>query len=143
MKAKNAKIPKKQCQIIVALYTQGKSKKEIARMMSISDTSVRRILERESKNPAGQTVAQTQEDVNKDVIQYVLDHGDKVKCALGNILDVLSDPASLKGANVSQLATCYGILLDKQAGLRAMQEREGGGVHITIETTTPDDDYTV
>ncbi len=99
-----------EAEILVKL-TNGASQSALAREYNVSRTTIANIMKR--KQDTWQYLAQKKEENTKSI----LDHMDEMKgdvCKLlDTMLDYMNDKAKLEKATLNQIATAFGIVIDK------------------------------
>lgn len=105
------KLTDQQRKQIIADYVQTGNYCAVARAHGINDTTVRRIVlaDPETAEKAEQKKAQN----TADILAFMQTRKDKVCKAIDLFLDAMQEPEKIGKANVVQLATALGILVDK------------------------------
>lgn len=110
-----AKLTDKQRKKIIADYIDTNNYKETARMNNTTDTTVRRLLKQEDKTVL-KKVAQKKEENVQSTIEYMQTQHDTKKRILDKLLKAIEDKSTNVDmfTNVKDLATAYGIIVDKE-----------------------------
>lgn len=110
---------------IIAYYIECQNYKETARKFEISDTSVKRIVKNNSD--LFEKVAQKKDENTKNVLNEMSKRSEKKIAILDKLLDGIDKKASNIDAftNVKDLATAYGILIDKDLKIAEAQANQG------------------
>jgi len=109
--ANKSKLTDKQKKQILAHYAETQNYREVARLTGVAETTVRRVVK--NMPNAAQVVAEKKEQNTKDVLGYMQTQKDTVCNLIKTYLTAMLDPEKIKKANVVQLATALGILIDK------------------------------
>lgn len=129
--AKKTKFTDRQKKNIVKLYVECQNASAVARKYGCSEATVRRIV---GKNP---DVAKKVEDKKAENTETILKHMSAQAGAvcelLDRLIDAMGEGAVIERANIVQLATTLGILVDKYANTAAPEEGESCGVIILPE----------
>lgn len=110
---------------IIESYVECQNYSEVARKFNISDTTVKRILKENVE--ISKKVEQKKEENSKSVIEEMAKRKDKKVQILDKILDGIDKKVSSIDAftNVKDLATAYGILIDKDLKIAEVQANQG------------------
>lgn len=110
---------------ILACYVENQNYSETARKFNISDTTVKKIVNENSESL--KKFEQKKEDNSKNVLNEMSKRSQKKIEILDKLLDGIDKKASNIDAftNVKDLATAYGILIDKDLKIAEAQANEG------------------
>ena len=114
--------------MIVAALTAGECVADVARAFDISETSVRRI--RDKEVDMAELVAEKRAVVAQTMDDYLEQERDRAQGFISKALDYLSSEEKLAAATLSQIATAMGIVIDKWGKVQAMSEGNDSGVVI-------------
>lgn len=96
---------------IVADYAEAGSYAAVGRMNGVSDKTVKAIVE---ADPETSRISEQKKKQNTlDMLQYMDDRRKKAQKVMDTYLEALSDPEKIKNASLSQIATAFGIIIDK------------------------------
>ena len=106
-----ARLTDKQKKRIIADYVELGSYNAVAKKHHVSDTTVKRVVsaDSETKRKAEHKKAEN----TADVLAHMERQKDKVCGVLDKYLDAMQDEGKIGRANLLQLATAMGILIDK------------------------------
>lgn len=96
---------------IIALRADGVSTREIAQRVGRSQSSVMKVI-----HECGDLVRMCEDkkqENTRSMLDYLESQNEAVQKLLGKIIEAMGDPQKLARANVRDLATAYGILVDK------------------------------
>lgn len=96
---------------IIARYAECGNYSQVAREFHLSFTGVKKIVARDSES--FKKCELKKQENTLDMFKYLDGQKGAVQKLLTNILDAMDDPAKLARANVRDLATAYGIIIDK------------------------------
>ena len=108
-----ARLTDRQKKKILADYLESGSYRATARKNKVNASTVKRVVE--ASDDFEQKAAQKKEEVAADVLAYMDAHKDLVCSFIGKGLEMLNDPDKLASANLSQITTAMGTLIDKWA----------------------------
>lgn len=127
-----ARLTDRQKKKILADYVQTNNYCATAKINGVSATSVKNIVR--ANADIVEKCEQKKEENTADVMEYMNDHKDLVCSFIGKGLEMLNDPEKLAAANLSQITTAMGTLIDKWA---MVQEKTGDnnddGVMVVID----------
>lgn len=106
-----ARLTDRQKKKILADYLESGSYRATARKNKVNASTVKRVVE--ASDDFEQKAAQKKEEVAADVLAYMDAHKDLVCSFIGKGLEMLNDPDKLASANLSQITTAMGTLIDK------------------------------
>lgn len=107
----HSKLTDKERKQILAHYAETQNYAETARLAGVSRTTVQRVVK--NMPNVGEIVQQKKEQNTKDVLGFMQTQKDTVCKLVKSYLDAMLDPEKIAKANVVQLATALGILIDK------------------------------
>ena len=113
-----SKLTNKQRLEVIAAYTEGESKRSIARRYGVSDGTIRNICAKDPK--VMQKCAQKRAEDIKSVLAHMETQKGRVCSVIDLILERIASPENLDAATLPQLATTLGILVDKYAAGEGM-----------------------
>jgi hypothetical protein len=137
-----AKLTDLQKKKIIADYVNNQNYSETARMNNVSDVTVRRLVE--GNKDVLEKVEQKKEENTQSTIEYMQTQHETKKRILDKILKAIESKAEDIDmfTNIKDLATAYGIILDKE--LKVLELSKGienkEATRITILNTLPRDD---
>lgn len=116
-----AKLTDKQKKKIIADYVENQNYCETARMNNISDKTVKRIIDAE--NDVVEKVEQKKTENTQTTIEYMQTQHETKKRILDKILKAIEEKTDNIDmfTNVKDLATAYGIILDKELKVLELQ----------------------
>ena len=127
-----ARLTDRQKKKILADYVQTSNYCATAKINGVSATTVKNIVR--ANADIVEKCEQKKEENTADVMEYMNDHKDLVCSFIGKGLEMLNDPEKLAAANLSQITTAMGTLIDKWA---MVQEKTGDnnddGVMVVID----------
>ena len=111
-----AKLTDKQKKKIIADYVETQNFSETARMNGISDKTVKRIVDNMNNIDVVEKVEQKKQENTQTTIEYMQTQHESKKRILDKILKAIEEKADNidKFTNIKDLATAYGIILDKE-----------------------------
>lgn len=118
-----ARLTDRQKKKILADYLESGSYRATARKNNVNASTVKRIVE--ASGDFEQKAAQKKEEVAADVLAYMDAHKDLVCSFIGKGLEMLNDPDKLAAANLSQITTAMGTVIDKWAMLQEKTVNDG------------------
>ena len=118
-----ARLTDRQKKKILADYLESGSYRATARKNNVNASTVKRIVE--ASGDFEQKAAQKKEEVAADVLAYMDAHKDLVCSFIGKGLEMLNDPEKLASANLSQITTAMGTVIDKWAMLQEKTVNDG------------------
>lgn len=108
-----ARLTDRQKKKIIADYVELQSYNAVAKKNNVTHQTVKRVV---SASPEFAKIAQQKKEENTaDVLAYMDEHKDLVCSFIGKGLEMLNDPEKLAAANLSQITTAMGTLIDKWA----------------------------
>ena len=118
-----AKLTDKQKKKIIADYVETQNYSEVARMNGVSDKTVKRIIDNENNVDVVEKVEQKKQENTQSTIEYMQTQHESKKRILDKILKAIEEKADNIDmfTNIKDLATAYGIILDKELKFMEMQ----------------------
>lgn len=108
-----ARLTDRQKKKILADYVQTNNYCATAKNNGVSATTVKNLVR--ANADIVEKCEQKKEENTADVMEYMNDHKDLVCSFIGKGLEMLNDPEKLAAANLSQITTAMGTLIDKWA----------------------------
>ena len=108
-----ARLTDRQKKKIIADYVQLNNYCAVAKINNVSATTVKNIVL--ASADFVEKCEQKKEENTADVLAYMNEHKDLVCSFIGKGLEMLNDPKKLAAANLSQITTAMGTLIDKWA----------------------------
>ena len=108
-----ARLTDRQKKKIIADYVQLNNYCAVAKINNVSATTVKNIVL--ASEDFVEKCEQKKEENTADVLAYMDEHKDLVCSFIGKGLEMLNDPKKLAAANLSQITTAMGTLIDKWA----------------------------
>lgn len=120
-----AKLTDKQKKKIIADYVETQNYSEVARMNGISDKTVKRIIDNENNIDVVEKVEQKKQENTQSTIEYMQTQHESKKRILDKILKAIEEKADNVDmfTNIKDLATAYGIILDKELKVLELKNR--------------------
>nr|DAQ70789.1 MAG TPA: ECF sigma factor [Caudoviricetes sp.] len=118
------KLTDKKKKLIVADYIDCGNYSEVARKHGVSDTTVRKLVNTDSKSL--KKIEQKKEENTKDVLEYMDSLNEKKKSIINKLLLAIEDKADKLDSftNIKDVASAYGIIIDKEIKLREIKTHE-------------------
>lgn len=108
-----ARLTDRQKKKILADYMELQSYNAVSKIHGVSRQTVKNLV---IANPAiGQNLQKKKDENTADVLAYMDKHTELVCSFIGKGLEMLNDPEKLAAANLSQITTAMGTLIDKWA----------------------------
>ena len=108
-----ARLTDRQKKKILADYVQTNNYCATAKINGVSATTVKNLVR--ANADIVEKCEQKKEENTADVMEYMNDHKDLVCSFIGKGLEMLNNPEKLAAANLSQITTAMGTLIDKWA----------------------------
>ena len=108
-----ARLTDRQKKKILADYVQTSNYCATAKLNGVSANTVKKIVQ--TNADIAEKLIRKKEENTADVMEYMNDHKDLVCSFIGKGLEMLNDPEKLAAANLSQITTAMGTLIDKWA----------------------------
>lgn len=115
-----ARLTDRQIKKIIADYAQLGSCNAVAKLNGCAPNTVKKFVQNNAD--IAELCRQKKEENTADILAYMDAHKDLVCSFIGKGLELLNDPDKLKAANLSQITTAMGTLIDKWA---MVQEKTG------------------
>lgn len=106
-----ARLTDEQKKKIIADYVESGSYRATAKKFGISNSTVRKLCTSDCE--IVQKCAQKKEENTADMLAYMESRKEKAQKAVDAYLEALTDPAKIKAAKLSEIATAMGIVVDK------------------------------
>lgn len=118
-----AKLTDKQKKKIIADYVETQNYSEVARRNNVADNTVRAVVN-DNKNVA-KKLEQKKEENTQSTIEYMQTQHESKKRILDKILKAIEEKADNIDmfTNIKDLATAYGIILDKELKVLELKNR--------------------
>lgn len=120
-------------QKIIADYVITQNKQRTAELNGVSRTTVRRVLAEADTTELSEKVHQKKAEVTESVTEYVESQGEEVKRLIGKYINALDDEEKLSHANLVQVATALGIVMDKFAPHMQTRDNRNAAIKITLD----------
>ena len=111
-----ARLTDRQKKKILADYVQTSNYCAVAKINGVSANTVKKIVQ--TNADIAEKLIQKKEENTADVLAYMDAHKDLVCSFIGKGLEMLNDPDKLAAANLSQITTAMGTVIDKWALLQ-------------------------
>ena len=96
---------------VIADYVEVGSYAAVGRMNGVSDKTVKAIVKADSET--SRISEQKKKQNTLDMLQYMDDRRKKAQKIMDTYLEALLNPEKIKNASLSQIATAFGIIIDK------------------------------
>ena len=118
-----AKLTDLQKKKIIADYVETQNYSEVARMNGVDESTVRRIVKSEDYKDITEKAEQKKQENTQSTIEYMQTQHESKKRILDKILKAIEEKADNIDmfTNIKDLATAYGIILDKELKFMEMQ----------------------
>mgnify|MGYP004525882505 CR=1 FL=1 len=118
------KLTDKQKKKIIADYVETNNYCETARRNNISETTARRICKDDNNKEVKEKVEQKKEENTKSMLEMISKTNEKRLSVISKLVDAIDNKADKIDAftNVKDLASAYGILIDKELRFAEMQK---------------------
>lgn len=131
--AKKTKFTDRQKKNIVKHYIECQNASAVARKYGCSEATVRRIV---GKNPeVAKKVEEKKAENTETILEHMQRQAGEVCGLLDRLIEAMGEGSAIERANIVQLATALGILIDKYAERTQTESGESGGVIILPEIT--------
>ena len=122
-----ARVTDKKRKQIIAEYAQVRSYRAVAKKFGLSANGVKKIVQSDPESAV--KCAQKQEENTQDTLSYMAQQHDTKKRILGKLLAAIEAKADNVDmfTNVRDLATAYGILVDKELKFAELPIHSGKG----------------
>lgn len=125
VKDKRTKLTDKEEKKIIADYVETNNYSEVARLNGVSVNTVRRVIERQDSDELEKKVKQKKEENTKSTLEYMEEQHEVKKRLLDKLLkgmEVKAEEIDMF-TNIKDLATAYGIILDKELKLKEINQK--------------------
>lgn len=113
-----------QKQKIIADYINNQNYRETARLNNVSDNEVRNIVR--ANKEISQKLAKKKDETTQDMMQFLISQYSDKQRVLKKLLKAIEEKSEDADVNtLKELATAYGIILDKELKLIEMQRGNG------------------
>ena len=118
-----AKLTDKQKKKIIADYVETQNYSEVARMNGVDKSTVKRLIDSGYDKDLQQKATQKKQENTQSTIEYMQTQHESKKRILDKILKAIEEKADNIDmfTNIKDLATAYGIILDKELKFMEMQ----------------------
>lgn len=121
---------------IIAEYALSGNYRATARKYGVSESTVRRLCAREPEMT--QKAAEKKEEIAQDMLAFMDSRKQAAQDVIDAYLAALADPEKLKKATVQQIATAFGIVVDKFTKGPASQSNEAEDLTPLAELLKPE-----
>lgn len=119
------KLTDRQHKQMIARYTECQNYSQVAREFHIAESTVRKHLKGD-KACAKKAEAKKAQNT-RDMLAYLDAQKGQAQAVLTHILEAIDDEEKLSRANVRDLATAYGIIIDKFVSAAQIAQQSGPG----------------
>lgn len=120
------KLTDKQRKEIIASYVECENYSEVARRFNVSDMTVKRLVEKPENEDVLEKVEQKREENTQEVLEAMKKRNQKKIVIIDKIFEAME--GKLKNVdmftNIKDLATAYGIIMDKELKIRELNLKE-------------------
>lgn len=123
-KTGRTKLTDKQKKKIIADFVENNNYSETARMNNVSEYTVRKICKDNNNKEIKEKIEQKKEENTKSMLEMITETNNKRLQVISKLVDAIDDKAEKIDAftNVKDLASAYGILIDKELKFAEMQK---------------------
>lgn len=123
-KTGRTKLTDKQKKKIIADFVENNNYSETARMNNVSEYTVRKICKDNNNKEIKEKIEQKKEENTKSMLEMITETNNKRLHVISKLVDAIDDKAEKIDAftNVKDLASAYGILIDKELKFAEMQK---------------------
>lgn len=123
-KTSRTKLTDKQKKKIIADFVENNNYSETARMNNVSEYTVRKICKDSNNKEIKEKIEQKKEENTKSMLEMITETNNKRLQVISKLVDAIDDKAEKIDAftNVKDLASAYGILIDKELKFAEMQK---------------------
>lgn len=127
------KLTDKQKKKIIADYVENQNYCETARMNKVDESTVRRIIKNDDNKEITKLAEQKKEENTQSTIEYMQTQHETKKRILDKILNAIESKADNVDmfTNIKDLATAYGIILDKELKVLELKNKNVDKEEIT------------
>ena len=128
-----AKLTDKQKKKIIADYVETQNYSEVARMNGVDKSTVKRLIDSGYDKDLQQKATQKKQENTQSTIEYMQTQHESKKRILDKILKAIEQKADNIDmfTNIKDLATAYGIILDKELKVLELKNRTADNNEIT------------
>lgn len=105
------KLTDRQHKAIIARYAETQNYALVAKEFGVSETTIRRHCQQDKAT--AEKVARKKEQNTLDMLAFMDSRKGKAQDIVDRIMDTLNDPEKLQTSSVRDLATAFGIIIDK------------------------------
>lgn len=113
---------------IIAYYTECQNYSEVARKFNRSDFTIRKII-KENENQISKKIEQKKDECIETTLEYMEQQHELKKSVLDKLLKGIelkaNDLKKMDKMNIKDLATAYGIILDKELKVLELKRNNG------------------
>ncbi len=123
-KTGRTKLTDKQKKKIIADFVENNNYSETARMNNVSEYTVRKICKDNNNKEIKEKIEQKKEENTKSMLEMITETNNKRLQVISKLVNAIDDKADKVDAftNVKDLASAYGILIDKELKFAEMQK---------------------
>ena len=123
-KTTRTKLTDKQKKKIITDFVENNNYSETARMNNVSEYTVRKLCKDDSNKEIKEKIEQKKEENTKSMLEMISETNNKRLQVISKLVDAIDDKAEKIDAftNVKDLASAYGILIDKELKFAEMQK---------------------
>lgn len=123
-KTNRTKLTDKQKKKIIADFVENNNYSETARMNSVSEYTVRKLCKDSNNKEIKEKIEQKKEENTKSMLEMITETNNKRLQVISKLVNAIDDKADKVDAftNVKDLASAYGILIDKEFKFAEMQK---------------------
>ena len=123
-KTARTKLTDEQKKKIIADYVENNNYSETARMNNVSEYTVRKLCKDDNNKEIKEKIEQKKLDNTKTMLEMISQTNNKRLQVISKLVDAIDDKAEKIDAftNVKDLASAYGILIDKEFKFAEMQK---------------------
>lgn len=123
-KTNRIKLTDKQKKKIIADFVENNNYSETARMNSVSEYTVRKLCKDSNNKEIKEKIEQKKEENTKSMLEMITETNNKRLQVISKLVNAIDDKADKVDAftNVKDLASAYGILIDKEFKFAEMQK---------------------
>ena len=126
-----SRLTDKQKKRIIADYVELGSYRAVGRLHGVSENTVKALVQKDAQ--AAQRCAEKKEQNTLDMLAYMDSRKAKAQDFLDKCMEMMTTPEKLEAATLNQIATAFGIVVDKFARVSEGPKDEGQGVIVLPE----------
>ena len=126
-----ARLTDKQRKKIIADYVESGNYRATARKNNVATDTVKRIVLKDAT--VVQKATQKREENTRDMLEYMESRREQAQTVIDAYLVALADPTKLELATLSQIATAFGIVVDKFTKLADTHDDKPGIIGDIVE----------